>query len=292
MSKNQVKLVLFLAGIASVVLLAAFRPLAPETPATNNGPCVSGQCMPIGNLPAWKQIFTDDFAVPVPRGRWTGCVSKPFVCTALPAAYRAKWWAYPTGWKDTSKHGVYTPGKVLSIANGVLDIYLHTENGVHLVSAPVPLIHGNNGPIGQRYGRYVIRFRAPSLVGYKIAWLLWPDSEVTPRDGEIDFPEGRLNGKIGAYMHHQGATSGADHDAFPSSVLVSSGWHTATIEWRPAFVRFILDGKLLGTSTKRIPNTPMHWVIQTETDNNGLIPANATAGHLQIDWVTVYAPSP
>jgi hypothetical protein len=51
------------------------------------------------------------------------------------------------------------------------------------------------------YGRYSVRFKADPLAGFKIAWLLWPDSGVWPRDGEIDFPEGELDLTIYGAAH-------------------------------------------------------------------------------------------
>lgn len=45
---------------------------------------------------------------------------------------------------------------------------------------------------------------------------------------------------------------------------------------------------LAGGSTARIPNTPMHWVLQTETALGGTVPANSTAGNVEIDWVVVW----
>ncbi|HEX8226949.1 MAG TPA: glycoside hydrolase family 16 protein [Candidatus Saccharimonadales bacterium] len=233
----------------------------------------SGQPMPIGDLPGWKQIFTDDFTANVPVGSFPGAVS-------------AKWGAYPDGWKDTSRNGTYYPSKVISQQNGLLNMYLHTENGVHMVSAPVPKLPGI--PNGQLYGRYAMRFRADPLVGYKTAWLLWPDSETWPRDGEIDFPEGNLNGTIEAYMHRQNGTSGGDQDGYTTSATYPS-WHTAIIEWGPSSVRFILDGTTIGTSTSRIPNTPMHLVLQTETALDGTVPANSVAGNVQLDWIAIWS---
>jgi beta-glucanase (GH16 family) len=202
-----------------------------------------------------------------------------------------KWSAYPDGWPDTTHNGTYYPSKVISIQNGVLNLYLHTENGIHMVSAPVPKIPGAVGSEGGLlYGRYVIRFKSDPIPGYKTAWLLWPDSETWPRDGEVDFPEGELDSTISAFMHRQDGTSGSDQDAFGSSITYTS-WHTATLEWLPSSLRFFLDGQLIGTSTSRIPNTPMHWVIQTETATDGSVPSDAAAGNVQIDWVTVYVPS-
>jgi hypothetical protein len=247
--------------------------------------------MPTGDIPGWKQIFTDDFTGVILLGEWSECSSAPFESKGLPAPYYTKWWAYTEGWPDTSKTGIYSPSKVLSVKDGVLNIFLHAENGVPRVAAVVPLINGNSGPLGQLYGRYAIRFRAESLPGYKIAWLLWPDSGTWPRDGEINFPEGNLSDDIGAFMHRQGATVSNDQDAFFSDVPFSGGWHTAIIEWLPESVRFILNDRIVGASTKRIPNTPMHWVIQNETNLDGLVPDDVVAGHLQIDWVAVYTPS-
>ncbi len=260
--------------------------VAPSLSPENH--CVSGECIPTGDLPGWKQIFAEDFADIVTRGQWSQCSLAPLECAGLPISYRTKWWAYAEGWPDTSKNGTYSSSKVLSVADGVLDIFIHTKDGVHRVAAVVPLIHGNGGSLGQLYGRYVIRFRAEALQGYKIAWLLWPDSETWPRDGEIDFPEGNLDGEISAFMHRQGATANNDQDAFSSGVAVSGNWHTAIIEWTPGSVQFILDKRILGTSTIRIPNTPMHWVIQTETNLDGFEPDDSVAGHLQVDWVVVY----
>ncbi len=244
--------------------------------------------MPAGDLPGWKQIFTDDFTDKVAPGEWSECSLTPLECAGLPVSYRKKWWAYVEGWPDTSKNGTYASSKVLSVTDGVLDVYIHTEDGIHLVAAVLPLIHGNNGPLGQLYGRYAVRFRAEALRGYKIAWLLWPDSETWPRDGEIDFPEGNLDGRISAFMHRQGATTNNDQDAFSSGAAVSSGWHTAVIEWKPESIRFVLDERIVGISTNRIPNTPMHWVLQTETNLDGFEPDSSIEGHLQVDWVAVY----
>jgi hypothetical protein len=236
----------------------------------------SGEPMPVGDLPGWHQIFTDDFLTEVPIG-------------SFPAAVSSQWKAYPDGWKDTSKNGTYMPSKVISVCNGIMDLYLHTENGVHMVSAPNPILPG--GTPGLTYARYAVRFRADPVPGYKTAWLLWPDSGLWPQDGEIDFPEGNLDGTINAFMHRMNGTSGADQDAYSTNAIYPP-WHTAVIEWTASACSFTLDGKVIGTSTARIPSTPMHWVLQTETQLSGGPPADTAQGHVQVDWVAVYAPGP
>ncbi len=249
------------------------RHIIPRVPSVVSQPDPSGQKMPVGNLPGWQQIFTEDFTTNVPLGSFPGTV------------YGNAFAVYPDGTPDTAgQQGApsrYDPSQVVSVKNGLLNLYLHTSHGTPMAAAIVPNLPGNH-----LYGKYTIRFRSQSLAGFKTAWLLWPDSENWPQDGEIDFPEGDLSGPIGGFVHHQNATSGDDQDIFNTSALYTS-WHTASIEWKPNSVKFILDGEVVGTSTDRIPDTPMHWVIQTESCFD-FCPAANTAGNLQIAWITAY----
>ena len=75
----------------------------------------------------------------------------------------------------------------------------------------------------------------------------------------------------------------------PTSTLYAA-WHTAVIEWTPQSVTFYLDGRVIGTYTNPavIPSTPMHWVLQTETQLSGGPPSDSAAGNVRIDWVTAY----
>ncbi len=239
----------------------------------------SGQTMPTGDIPGWHQVFADNFNQNVPLG-------------SFPAAVASTWGrSYPDGWKDTSTNGTYMPSKVVSIANGIMNIHLHTEAGVHMVAAAVPTIPGAPGSDGGLlYGRYVIRFRADAVLGYKLAVLLWPDSGVWPQDGEIDFPEANLTSTIWGVVHYQGGTTATDQALFDSQVTLT-GWHTATITWLPSGVTFQLDGTTVGTTTTGVPDTPMHLIIQAETWTSGGVPTDAAAGNVQIAWLTVYKPT-
>jgi beta-glucanase (GH16 family) len=240
-----------------------------QTPSTGAGSTPG----PVGDPPGWKQVFADDFDANVPLG-------------GFPSAVSSMWSAYPDGAKDTSKNGTYYPSKVVSFHDGMMDMYLHSEGGLHLVVAPGPRLPGNSA---QLYGRYAVRFYADPLPFYKVAWLLWPASGNWPHDGEIDFPEGDLDHGICGFVHHLGATTGGDQDAF-CPFTPFGAWHTTVIEWTPTAVRFILDDQVIGTSTTRIPNTPMQWVLQTETADpmHGGVPSDATQGHILIDWVRAY----
>ena len=250
----------------------------------------SGEAMPVGDIPGWHQIFADDFRTDVPVGGFSGCDGSSRTCSGLPPAVRSKWWAYPDGWLDTTKQGTYMPSKTVSIAGGMMRLNLHTENGVHLVAAPLPILPGAIGSEGgQVYGRYEVRFLVQRPTpGYKLAWLLWPDSENFPGDGEIDFPEGDLNGVVDGFVHHMNGIGDADQDAYGTAVRMSSGWHTAVIDWTAKSCAFVLDGMTIGTTTSRVPSTPMHWVLQSETDG---VTNDAATADILIDWVAVYRPA-
>jgi hypothetical protein len=264
----------------------------PSGPVTASDP--SGAPMPVGNLPGWNQVYTDDFNTSVPVGGFSGCTPRASLmtsnCTGLPASVQSQLFAYPDGWPDTSKHGTYEPSQVLSIHDGMLDYDMHSADGMHMVSAVEPKIPGGAGGNGLQYGAYAVRFRADTSPGYKTAFLLWPDSETWPQDGEIDFPEGNLEGTIGAHMHQLGATTGSQQNSYFTNATYGA-WHTAVIEWTQNECRFILDGRVIGTSTSQIPNTPMHWVLQAETALDGVIPADDVTDHVDIDWIAAYVPT-
>ena len=274
-------------------VLSTITPTPTRLPSVATTGSADAVPMPVGDIPGWHEIFTDDFATDVPVGGFSGCQNDVTrICTGLPASVAAKWWAYPDGWTDTSGKGTYMPSKTISIENGMMHLHLYTADGVHMVAAPVPRLPNPVGTEGgQLYGRYAIRFMvAHPTDSYKLAWLLWPDTESFPGDGEIDFPEGELNADITAFMHRQNGVSQFDQDEYATTVPISSGWHTAIIEWTPTVSRFILDGTTIGTSTYRIPDTPMHWVIQSETNVDGDV-SNTATGDIYIAWVAIYQPT-
>jgi hypothetical protein len=249
-------------------------PTPTPTPPTPTGNSPSGQAMPVGDLTGWHQVFADDFTASAKVGSFPG------------STYSSKWAVYNEGWPDTSHNGQQCPNEVLSVQSGVLNYYLHTlSNGTHCVADPFPKVAGAAGKEGgQTYGRYSVRFKSDSIAHYAAAFLLWPDSESWPNDGEVDFPEGTLNGNINAFAHYASASGG--QNAFTTNKSFS-GWHTATVEWTPGKIVFYLDGVIVGTSTTDVPSKPMHWVLQTDTAY-GAVPLNSDGGNIQIDWVTIY----
>jgi hypothetical protein len=234
---------------------------------------------PSGDLPGWKQIYAYNFTTNVALG-------------SFPSAVSSRFGAYPYPWKDTTGYGTYDPGHTVSINNGVLNEYIHTTNGVHQVAALTPKVPGST-KYGQKYGRYAVRWRSDKMASYKVAWMLWPDSNNQQRDGEIDFPEMNLDSSyLFGFMHRTNSSGGGDQ-YYTKVPIDMTNWHTTVIEWSPNLVRFLLDGKEIGRTTSRVPSATMHWVLQTETAiNTGHAPSSTTKGNVQIDWVAAWAYSP
>ena len=255
-------------------------PPAPVTPVTSP----SGQVVPRGDFGSWKHIFYDDFTKDAALGSWgEDWNGEKIVYTG---AQGQQWRAYPKSYKDTYNQRPYRSDQVLSVKNSMLNFWLHNVDGQPAGANPSPLI--SSGSQYQTYGRYSARFKvdAPNLSEYYVAWLLWPQSERWPQDGEFDFPEGNLAGNVGGFHHYSGAgscTNGCQDVANIPAGTKFTDWHTYTIEWTPGRIKYILDGNVVLDSTKWVPSGPMRWQLQTETNGNG-----THSGNLMVDWVSVW----
>lgn len=192
--------------------------------------------------------------------------------------------------------GLYAPNRVLSVQDGLLNYNLHSEHGVPLVAAPTP-----TGYKGQLYGKYVVRFRADLTPGYRLAFLLWPESDVW-QQGEVDFPEADLV-PLAKDEEKPGSINGFSHDVTGNPVFnhlryitreTAQQWHVATIEWTPTRVTFDLDGKTAGsTNPAAIPTHKMRWVLQTQVSSaKGVKPDADVSGNVQVDWFAQYRYAP
>lgn len=249
----------------------------------------SGQAMPVGNLPGWRQVFAEDFTKAAPTGSWgASCTldadsGNKIVYTG---ATGTQWRTYPDCYPDTASKRPYRSDQVLSVHDGVLDFSLHNVDGQPAGANPSPVIDAATASQYQTYGRYTARFRTDttSLSEYHIAWLLWPPDDRDWQCAESDFPEAQLDATtVSAFAHYgcNGATDQYTH------AIDFTQWHTVTQEWTPGVRKYYLDGTLIGTSTHSVSSGPERFQLQTETDGNG-----THAGHLLVDWVAVYAYQP
>jgi hypothetical protein len=240
----------------------------------------SGQCLPA--TPAgYHPVCLDDFTVPAATGSWadpTGTGN----AVVYTGDHGCKWTEYPDGWPSTYTNGKpgYEPSQVLSVHDGTLDFSLHNVNGLPAGANPSPIL--STGSRYQVYGEYSVRLRITGpMADYHIAYLLWPKSDSNWQHAESDFPEANLNAsKVCAFAHYRSGSQ----QAFCTSVNFTK-WHTYTQVWGPGYRKYYLDGRLIGTSTRKVWSKGERWQLQTEPSDKN----DGDSGHLLIDWVAVYA---
>lgn len=245
--------------------------------------------------PSFHLIYADGFNTPVKRGAFSDCDHNTDTvqayCSGLPTTVRSAWWAYPAGWPDTATQrgypvgGLYDPATTLSISPSPWgDGQLH-----------IRMWRGASGPVhsativpkkamGLKYGAYEERWRVSHVAtGYKSAHLLWP----VTNDGcsEIDFPELEWDTQVAGFMHPSNCGQ---------QIAVDTGktwgqWHTSRIEWTPGRITFLLDGNVVGTTTRSVPAIPMDWDIQNESALNGESAKPNSSAQMDITYVKVWA---
>lgn len=252
----------------------------------------SGQAIP-GSVSGWKQVFADNFSGTVPKGAFSDCNhntdTPQAYCGGLKnyGSYYNNWWAYPNNWDDTAKSGAdgntgapfggtYHPEDVVSVSSGEMHInmYRPSSGGDNHVATVVP-----RKCMDQEYGRYVERFKvAKAVIGFKSAHLFYDNGH------EMDYPESDdYTQTINAFTH-------PSEENFSTSAKWTD-WHTTAIEWTPGSVKYYMDGKLIGTAKKNIPNFKMTWALQNESSISGPYAKAGASAQLDIDWVTCYSQS-
>lgn len=263
-------------SVVLTVIAAAVAVSASEAAAASP----SGEPMPSRDLAGWRQIFAEDFKTDAAAGEFPG------------AHYGANWDIYQDGWWDVTHRSRHSRS-ILSIDGGILNWDFHADaEGVPLNAVPQPRLNGpGTDPYrGITYGRFSVRLRTIKPAnGYGAVFLIWPDNDNWPNEGEINFPGGELNMPIeytiiraDPVLEVFGHRSDKDF----------TQWHTATFEWRPGSVKFFVDGEYLGEETDRVPSTPMHWLLQTGTIEAQPAPDPTVTGNLQVDWAAAWAYSP
>lgn len=247
---------------------------ATPTPTPTAAP-VDPAALPKGDVTTngrtWKQSYAEDFTKPAALGK---------VASTYPQM------GFYDGFSDTSKLGTYAPAKVLTVADGNLDYYLHSENGKPLVATVMP-----DGYAAHTTGRVSIRYKTTTTDGYKFVGMLWPSSDQW-NEGEIDWPEANLGAKPRPASAVPGSyNNGAMTFEPPTEQFAktdTTAYHVATTEWDKGIVRFYWDGDLVTSTTKAVPTQPMRVTLQGETwIGQGAVPRNA-AGHVSIDWVSIW----
>lgn len=263
----------------------------------------STAAMPTSEPAGWSRIFSEDFTTPIAVGGFVvgapGAAEDGLLlssCAAY-AAYYNKINLYGDNSWDTNHFAKYWPSKTVSTltgvpnANGVMDVYFHTETINGVSTALSAWLRPRTNPDAQKrlYTRMSMRMRADPSAGYGAVMLSIADP--WPQNGELDFPEGPLNASIEGWYHYAdpAATSGTSGNyqlhVTPTPASYWQDWHVYTQEWSPGRVRWLIDSTVVLDTTDRVPAVTAQHVLQS--GGTTAQPPASTTGHLQIDWITL-----
>jgi hypothetical protein len=270
----------------------------------------------------WHSVFSDNFATPTPFGTnppgWYSPYSDGTGDTSNRAGVGNGVWLN----SQSVMVGPGASGDGYQVPAGVLDIWQHVANGVPISAVLIPDQPDYNADQGLTSECVAFVFRVVNpAAGWKMVPLLWDDptqpAGVTATGSEeIDSPEIEFTpNTVTTALHFPNANYvvpyfGETDNIFNYSLVTGSyginlnNW----TEWQtcrtPGQLTVSVDGQQVFTATNgetfnqwgqattvTVPDTSMHWVLQTETStltNNQ--PAANSADHVEFDWVQITAP--
>jgi hypothetical protein len=220
-------------------------------------------------------------------------LAQDFGTDAATGSFASKYpgWAGYDGNTSGASGTTWNSGTTMSVAGSVLRMRNWVSGGKAQAGALTPIVPGTGNwyQQAQTYGKYVVRFKADSVKGFKVAWLLWPTSN-NWNEGELDFPEANLDGTVNWSAHNVRGNPADQTWGATGTRMADGAWHTATTTWEPGKVSYELDGTVMKTVTDAtfLPTAPMRWALQNETSTDGTKPASNADGSVYVDWVAQY----
>lgn len=156
---------------------------------------------------------------------------------------------------------------------------------------------GLNVMLWRTYGRWEVRARMDAGSGAGPCLLLWPQSDVWPRDGEIDFMESPFGDHMEVDVTtHWGTWPTHLFDQGKFGSIDAKQWHVYAVEWESGVIRYYIDGTLVRTKTGTpgvdIPNKSMSLAMQVDGPNGWIPKRDATSPAemaFHIDYARVYS---
>lgn len=268
-------------AVLALVLCSVAAVLAPPTAVQWARNLVTGAdpidpaAMPVGDLPGWRQIFTDDFN----------------------RSELGDWWDAYNGQPAGDPYSLWQPDQVRMDGSSL------TLRGERPTGRPdTQLVTGgvSNWKIRQTYGKWEVRARIDASDEITYAFLLWPASGEWPP--EIDFLEdwGGARQAASAFLHYRTPTG---RDKMQWDVRADfTQWHTYGVEWLPGSLTFTLDGRPWASySGPEVPDVPMWLAMQAQAGGcerraasfgatQCPIAGSPPVADIDVDWVVVYEP--
>ncbi len=149
------------------------------------------------------------------------------------------------------------------------------------------------------YGRFMTNIRVGGALNLVSGVALtWPESEIWPKDGEVDFYETLYSHYNWMSWAHWGMQVNNNHPKISHTYDFNpSQWHTVIYEWNPDTLKFYVDGMLRWTVDKTnypeaIPQKNHHLALQADAkslkDANDSFVVNRDESWLEVDYARFY----
>lgn len=180
-----------------------------------------------------------------------------------------------------NQHGVRKPGQCVAV-NGILELRSLPDRST---CGMADNLHKNI-----EYGRWETRVKSTGA-GWMSLHIIWPSSDVWPRDGERDWREHRAGANcFTGFIHYPGHTPQTQYQLpeNAASCVDTKQWHNVAYEVTPTRMKGWVDGvlwydKACDADLCQMPGGG-HLTIQNDDQGNG----GGNTATTFVDWVKYY----
>jgi beta-glucanase (GH16 family) len=263
---------------------------AKKAEAAANALC-GGKALKRADGTSWTCAWGDDFTGSLDTSKW-------FVQTSANSGYNAGGACYT----DSKQNVTQSMGVLKLVARKVAKPFVCASSTGSFATNYSAATVSTFNRFTQAYGRFEVRAKFPSSKqpGLQSAIWMYPentDNQVWPYSGEIDIAESysQYSDRVIPFLHY--GNSYLDLTSTNTNCKVANvggAWHTYALEWTPASIRFIYDGKLCLENTAiggRYPFNKPYMLVLSQligVGANGPMARTQLPATTQIDYVHVW----